>query len=174
MHPQRTGARNWFEVSRLSQFLSNASSTRRDWIDGTPVVVATTGLERVFPSSAAVSEVCSPCVLFPFFPNVPDVLRQLQNQFSSLDLTYRKGCLGAVSSGDFGWLGLSPGGHPCRFDAECPRVLGPETFADCASYLGRVCRYRTFPPPNPRPLLLSFSAGAMAREPCDPRTPALE
>ena len=104
----------------------------RDWIDGTPVVAATTGLERVFPSSAAVSEVCSPCVLFPFFPNVPDVLRQLQNQFSSLDLTYRKGAW-ELSHLGFRVAWSEPGGHPCRFDAECPRVLGPETFADCAS-----------------------------------------
>ena len=122
---------------------------RRDWIDGTPVVAATTGLERVFPSSAAVSEDCSPCVLFPFFPNVPDVLRQLQNQFSSLDLTYRKGAW-ELSHLGFRVAWSEPGGQPCHFDAECPRVLGPETFADCASYLGRVCRYRTFPSPNPR------------------------
>ena len=43
-----------------------------------------------------------------------------------------------------------PGGHLCHFDAECPRVFVTETLADFASHFGRVCRYRTFPPPNPR------------------------
>ena len=46
---------------------------RRDWIDGVPGVVATAGLERVFPTSAVASEVFSPCVLFPFLSDVPDV-----------------------------------------------------------------------------------------------------
>ena len=122
---------------------------RRDWMDGVPVVAAAAGLERVFPSSAAASEVFSPCVLFPFSSNVPDVLRQLQNQFSSLDLTYRKGAW-EVSHLGFRVAWCEPGEHLCHFDAELPRVLDSETLVDFASYLGRVCRYRTFPPLNPR------------------------
>ena len=122
---------------------------RRDWIDGVPVVAAATGLERVFPGSAAASEVFSPCVLFPFLSNVPSVLLQLQKRFSSLDLTYRKGAW-EVSHLGFRVAWSEPGGHLCHFDADCPRVLVTETLADFASHFGRVCRYRTFPPPNPR------------------------
>ena len=122
---------------------------QRDWIDGVPVVVATAGLERVFPTSAVASEVFSPCVLFPFLSDVPDVLHQLQNQFSSLDVTYRKGAW-EVSHLGFRVAWSEPGGHLCHFDAQYPRVLDTETLADFASYLGQVRSYRTFPSPNPR------------------------
>ncbi len=122
---------------------------RRDWVDGVPVVAAATGLERVFPSSALASEVFSPCVLFPFLSNVPDVLFQLQKRFSSLDLTYRKGAWEASHLG-FRMAWSEPGEHLCYFDPQRPRVLDAETLADFCSYLEQVCRYRTFPPPNPR------------------------
>ncbi len=122
---------------------------RRDWIDGLPVVAAAAGLERVFPSSDSASEVFSPCILFPFLSNVPDVLLQLQRRFSSLDLTYRKGAW-EVSHLGFRMAWSEPGGHPCYFDPQCPRVLDAEVLADFSSYLERVCSYRIFPPPNPR------------------------
>jgi len=76
-------------------------------------------------------------------------LHQLQNQFSSLDVTCRKGAW-EVSHLGFRVAWSEPGGHLCHFDAQYPRVLDTETLADFASYLGQVRSYRTFPSPNPR------------------------
>ncbi len=122
---------------------------RRDWIEGVPVMAPAAELERVFPRSAVASEVFSPCVLFPFFSNVPDLLLQLSKRFSSLDLTYRKGAW-EVSHLGFRLAWSEPGGHLCYFDPQCPRVLDADTLAEFSCYLGRVCRFRIFPPPNPR------------------------